>query len=146
MSRTVRIESSAGKAPLVQAAGRLLGRELTERGGVSILTSGPFEVLYDGNMDAGIPALCWKLKDGIEPGFSLYDLADRLRSRGWQVPAYSLPANVQDLVIQRILVRHGVSRDLGALLLDDMKRAIEYFKQHPIQTHLSAEEASGFHH
>src|SRR5690606_6368881 len=27
------------------------------------------------------------------------DLADRLRCRGWQVPAYSLPANRQDLVI-----------------------------------------------
>ena len=81
---------------------------------------GPFEVIYDGNMNAGIPALCWKMKDGASPGFSLYDLADRLRSRGWQVPAYSLPPNRQDLVIQRILVRHGVSRDLGSLLLDDM--------------------------
>ena len=55
-------------------------------------------------------------------GFSLYDLADRLRARGWQVPAYSLPADCQNLVIQRILVRHGVSRDLGSLLLDDIKR------------------------
>ena len=77
---------------------------------------GPFEIIYDGEMDAGIPALCWKMKDGVDPGFSLYDLADRLRSRGWQVPAYSLPANRQDLSIQRILVRHGVSRDLGSLL------------------------------
>ena len=107
---------------------------------------GPFEVIYDGDMNGGIPALCWKMKDGADPGFSLYDLADRLRSRGWQVPAYSLPANVQDLSIQRILVRHGVSRDLGSLLLDDMKRAIEYFRQHPVHTQVSAEEASGFHH
>lgn len=52
---------------------------------------GPFEVIYDGDMNSGIPALCWKMKDGESPGFSLYDLADRLRSRGWQVPAYSLP-------------------------------------------------------
>ena len=107
---------------------------------------GPFEILYDGQMDAGIPALCWKLKDGADPGYSLYDLADRLRSRGWQVPAYSLPANCQDVVIQRILVRHGVSRDLGSLLLEDMKRAMDYFEQHPVQTHMSAGEASGFHH
>ena len=41
---------------------------------------GPFEIIYDGEMDAGIPALCWKMKDGADPGFSLYDLADRLRS------------------------------------------------------------------
>ena len=97
-------------------------------------------------MDAGIPALCWKLKDGIDSGYSVYDLADRLRSRGWQVPAYSLPANCQDVAIQRILVRHGVSRDLGSLLLEDMKRALDYFEQHPVQNHMSAEEASGFHH
>jgi len=62
------------------------------------------------------------------------------------VPAYSLPANCQDVAIQRILVRHGVSRDLGSLLLEDMKRAMEHFEQHPVQTHMSAEEASGFHH
>ncbi len=107
---------------------------------------GPFEVIYGGDMNAGIPALCWKLRDGSDPGFSLYDLADRLRSRGWQVPAYSLPANVQDLSIQRILVRHGVSRDLGSLLVEDVKRAIDYFKQHPVNIPLTAGEASGFHH
>jgi glutamate decarboxylase len=111
-----------------------------------IVKLGPFEVIYDGEKDAGIPALCWKMKDGAEPGFSLYDFADRLRSRGWQVPAYSLPANVQDLSIQRILVRHGVSRDLGMLLVEDMKRAIDYFKKHPIESQMTAKEASGFHH
>lgn len=107
---------------------------------------GPFEILYDGQMDAGIPALCWKMKDGVDPGFSLYDIADRLRGRGWQVPAYSLPAHMQDFSIQRILVRHGVSRDLGSLLVEDMKRAIEYFQRHPVQSPMASSEASGFHH
>ncbi|WP_417735663.1 glutamate decarboxylase [Rosistilla oblonga] len=105
-----------------------------------------FDVIYDGDMESGIPALCWKIKEGAEPGFSLYDLADRLRSRGWQVPAYALPANRQDLAIQRILVRHGVSRDLGALLIEDIKRSIDYFKKHPVQSQITSEEASGFHH
>ena len=107
---------------------------------------GPFEIMYGGEMDSGIPALCWKIKEGSDPGFSLYDYADRLRSRGWQVPAYSLPANRQDLVIQRILVRHGVSRDLASLLLEDMKRALEHFENHPVHTNLTEDEASGFHH
>ena len=57
---------------------------------------GPFEIIYGGEMDRGIPALCWKIKEGTDPGFSLYDVADRLRARGWQVPAYALPANRQD--------------------------------------------------
>lgn len=107
---------------------------------------GPFEIIYNGEMNAGIPALCWKIKEGTNPGFSLFDFADRLRGRGWQVPAYSLPANRQDLAIQRILVRQGVSRDLGSLLVDDMKRTIAYFKKHPIQSQLTAGEATGFHH
>jgi len=105
---------------------------------------GPFNVIYDGR--GGIPALCWSLTDGINPGFTLYDLADRLRSRGWQVPAYSMPANREDLVIQRILVRHGVSRDLGDLLLSDMQRSIDYFEKNPVRTPLTEETAGGYKH
>jgi glutamate decarboxylase len=107
---------------------------------------GPFEVIYGGEMDRGIPALCWKIKEDVDPGFSLYDVADRLRTRGWQVPAYSLPANCQELVVQRVLVRHGVSHDLGALLLGDMKRAIEYLQKHPTRAAMTSEDGEGFHH
>ena len=107
---------------------------------------GPFEIIYDGDMSKGIPALCWKMKDGVDPGFSLYDLADRLSTRGWQVPAYTLPANCEDQAIQRILVRHGVSRDLASLLLKDMQAAMDHFKEHPVHTPLTDAEASGFHH
>jgi glutamate decarboxylase len=111
-----------------------------------IAEMGPFEIIYGGEEDGGIPALCWKIKDGEDPGFSLYDYADRLRARGWQVPAYSLPANCEALSIQRILVRHGVSRDLGDLLLEDMKKTLDYFEKHPVAKPLCSEEASGFHH
>ena len=108
---------------------------------------GPFDIIYGGDPNGGIPALCWKMKDGFEThGYTLYDLADRLRSRGWQVPAYSLPANCEDLPIQRILVRHGVSRDLAALLIEDMKRCLDYFKKHPITTPLDDDEGHSFHH
>ncbi|MCB1730716.1 MAG: glutamate decarboxylase [Halieaceae bacterium] len=107
---------------------------------------GPFEVIFNGERDKGIPALCWKLREGHDPGFNLYDLADRLRVRGWQVPAYSLPANCEDLAIQRILVRHGVSRDLADLLLNDMKSAIDHLKAHAPSVSLSDAEGSGFHH
>jgi glutamate decarboxylase len=50
--------------------------------GDEIARFGPFEVIYSGDMEAGIPAVCWKLKDAEDTGFSLYDLADRLRVRG----------------------------------------------------------------
>ncbi|AKG72082.1 glutamate decarboxylase [Serratia fonticola] len=108
---------------------------------------GPFEILFDGDSGKGIPALAWKLKEDANiGGYTLYDLADKLRSRGWQVPAYSMPANREDLVIQRILVRHGVSFDLGSLLLDDLKRALEHFESHPVVNPLTEDEAAGFNH
>jgi len=107
---------------------------------------GPFEMLYGGDPKSGIPALSWKLKEGQEHGFTLYDLADRLRTRGWLVPAYSMPANREDLVVQRILVRHGFSRDLASLLMNDYRAALDHFKKHPVAKPLSAEEASGFKH
>lgn len=108
---------------------------------------GPFEILFDGNPHEGIPALAWKLKPGANiGGYTLYDLADRLRSRGWQVPAYSMPADREDLVVQRILVRHGTSLDLASLLIDDMKRALDYFSKHQVKTPLTKEEGTGFNH
>jgi glutamate decarboxylase len=107
---------------------------------------GPFKVIYGGREEGGIPALCWKMKDGVDAGFNLFDFADRLRNRGWQVPAYSLPAHCEDLAIQRILVRHGVSRDLAILLLKDMQAALDYFAKHPKPQPLTSEEASGFNH
>lgn len=112
-----------------------------------IAALGPFEVMFNGDPKEGIPALCWKLKDGQTlNGYTLYDLADRLRNRGWQVPAYSMPTHREDLVIQRILVRHGVSLDLASLLMDDMKRTLEFFKTHGTSKNLSQVEAGGFHH
>ncbi|MDH5856764.1 glutamate decarboxylase [Lampropedia aestuarii] len=108
---------------------------------------GPFKVLFNGDMKKGIPALSWTLKEEYKDrGYTLYDFADRLRSRGWQVPAYSMPANREDLVVQRILVRHGVSRDLASLLIEDMKRTLDYFKKHPVQVPTTEKEAGGFRH
>ena len=68
---------------------------------------------------------------GEEPGFTLYDLAERLRGRGWQVPAYPMPANRGDLVVQRALSRLGLSRDLAGLLFEDLERAVRHFEKHP---------------
>ncbi len=104
---------------------------------------GVFDIVYNGR--GGIPAVSWSLKEGSNPGFNCYDLSDKLRSRGWQVPAYSMPAHREDLVLMRILVRHGVSRDLGSLLIEDMKRCLDYFEKNPVSNSLGA-EYGGYSH
>ncbi|WP_018657756.1 glutamate decarboxylase [Actinomadura flavalba] len=81
---------------------------------------GPFELLYDGR--GALPAVSYTLKPNA--GFSLYDLSEQLRTRGWQVPSYPLPAARQDTTVQRVLVRHGVGRDEIALLADDIERSL----------------------
>jgi len=57
-----------------------------------------------------------------------------------------LPTNCEDMVIQRVLIRHGFSHDMADLLLNDLKHCIEYFEKHPVSVALSEEEAGGFKH
>lgn len=109
-------------------------------------TLGPFELLCDSNPDTGIPTVTWRIIEGEDPGYTLFDLADRLRMEGWQVPAYTLTGTVSDIPVQRILVRQGVSRDLASLLIDDMRTAIAHFAKHPITVSMTQEESSGFSH
>jgi glutamate decarboxylase len=109
-----------------------------------IAEMGPFELIHDGR--GGIPGLAWKLREDRRHPFTLFDLADRLRVTGWQVPAYTLPRNRQDLAIQRILVRHGFSRDLANLLLDDYRSALRHLDAHPHAKPLAEADAGGFRH
>jgi len=107
-----------------------------------VAAMGPFRLLYDGH--GGLPAIAYTLNNPDQTPFSLYDLSDRLRMRGWQIASYPLPANRQDTVVQRILIRHGVSRDMAALLADDIRRAVAHFGQHPAPH--SPEHRPGYHH
>ena len=92
---------------------------------------GPFRMIYDGV--GGIPGLCWELKDPASSPFTLYQYADLLRERGWLVPAYSMPPNREDMVIQRILIRHGFTREMAETLLIEMRNALEHFAAHPAE-------------
>jgi glutamate decarboxylase len=111
-----------------------------------IVNLGPFELLCDSDPQIGIPSVAWRISEGVDPGYTLYDVADRLSVRGWQVPAYPLTGSVSDVSVQRILVRQGVSRDLASLLLADLKESIAHFERHPITVAMTKEESGGFSH
>ncbi len=73
-------------------------------------------------------------------------MADRLRAHGWLVPAYTLPPHLEGLAIQRILVRHGFSRDMGDLLLADIRRSLATLDEHPPSSSLAEREVGSFNH
>lgn len=108
-----------------------------------IAKMGPFELITDGST---IPVFAWKLKETIsdQTNYSLFDLADKLRERGWLVPAYTMPKNRQDLTVQRVVIKEGFSRDMADLLLRDIHSAIAFFQS---QSHYQSKlSGSHFHH
>ena len=92
---------------------------------------GCFEIIHDGDPTKGIPAVVWTIPAGQQPGFTLYDLADRLRMRGWQVPAYPFTGELASTAFQRILVRREFNREMVDLLLADIRSAVAFFAAHP---------------
>ena len=107
---------------------------------------GEFEFICSGNPQKDIPAICFSMKKGYNPGYNLYELSDRLRMRGWLVPAFSLPANLEDEVVMRVMVRQGFTMDMATLLLADMKRGIDFLSRHAPARHLDESEAMAFKH
>ena len=103
----------------------------------------PFELITRGD---DIPVFCWKMDESYakSASWSLYDLADKLRERGWLVPAYPMPKNRSDLVVQRIVVKEDFSHDLAERLLEELKRAIAYFESQP--GHRAKQHGNHFHH
>ncbi|MCP9848992.1 glutamate decarboxylase [Cyanobium sp. Morenito 9A2] len=78
--------------------------------------------------------------------WDLFQLSDKLRERGWLVPAYTLPADCQHITVLRFVVRAGFSRDMADQLLEDIERAVEWFESLPSPMPKLPEVTQGFHH
>jgi glutamate decarboxylase len=89
-----------------------------------IAAMGPFELLSDGTE---LPVFFFRLKDGIT-NYTVFDVSAKLREFGWQVPAYTLPADLESISGLRIVIRNGMGRGLADLLLDDLRRAMDFFE------------------
>ncbi len=55
-----------------------------------------------------------------------------------------MPPNRQDLVVQRVEVKEGFSRDMADMLLKDMRVALEWFKSQP--NLIPKKQGGNFHH
>jgi glutamate decarboxylase len=90
----------------------------------AIAKMGPYELLSDGSE---LPVFAFTLKGGIK-NYTVYDVSDRLRQRGWLVPAYSFPENREDLSVLRVVVRAGMSFDMADMLLNDLRQQTDYLE------------------
>ncbi len=86
--------------------------------------TGLFETIIS---DIRMPLLAFGLKG--EHSFSVYQISDKLRYHGWQVPAYTLAQNCEDVSILRIVVKEGFDYDLASLLLKHLLEAVQLLEK-----------------
>ena len=94
-------------------------RDVATRLAAQIEELGPFELLTRGDE---LPVFAFTLKTDVE-NYTVFDVSNALRERGWQVPAYTFPENRTDLAALRVVVRRGFTHDMADLLLADLQAA-----------------------
>ena len=77
-----------------------------------------------------LPVFALKLDPAVT-NWTVFQLSDKLRERGWLVPAYTMPADCASLAVLRFVVRAGFSRDMADQLLEDIRRAVDWFERLP---------------
>ncbi|MFG3347383.1 glutamate decarboxylase [Streptomyces sp. NPDC048018] len=122
----------------VQQTSRDVARGTAER----IEALGDFRLLTRGDQ---LPVFAFTTAPEVT-NFDVFDVSRRLRESGWLVPAYTFPANREDLSVLRVVCRNGFSADLATLLIEDLKQLLpELRRQSAPFTHDKA-AATSFHH
>lgn len=110
-----------------------------------IAAMGQFRLLSDGT---DLPVVAFQLASPQTATYSVFDISERLRQRGWLVPAYTFPADMEDTAVLRIVVRNGFSEDLAGLLVSDLRaqvRLLEAAGQAPVPL-VAPEHRASFAH
>ncbi|CAM3047841.1 glutamate decarboxylase [Prescottella defluvii] len=94
----------------------MLSAEISKIDNMHIITDG-----------SAIPVLSFEVVG--DPGFTVFDISHELRARGFQVPAYTMPADAEDVAVLRIVLREGFSRDLAWKLALAMKDVIARLRE-----------------
>jgi glutamate decarboxylase len=103
-----------------------------------------FDIYNNGD---NIPIICYKLKEDADVNWNLYDLADRLQMRGWQVPAYPLPEDLDNIIIQRFVCRGDFAMNSANALIKDIHAAIKELNAANVSMHANeGKHTQGFTH
>jgi glutamate decarboxylase len=102
---------------------------------------GPFELVTRGD---ALPVFAFTLRSEID-NFTVFDVSNALRERGWLVPAYTFPENRTDLAALRVVVKRGFTHDMSDMLVADLERQLPRLERQAGALHDGA-GATGFHH
>jgi glutamate decarboxylase len=101
----------------------------------------PFELITRGDE---LPVFAFTLRRGID-NFTVFDVSNALRERGWLVPAYTFPENRTDLAALRVVVKRGFTHDMADMLVADLERQLPRLERQQGPLHHGT-GATGFHH
>jgi glutamate decarboxylase len=124
---------------IVQQASSSVARHIAAEVGAM----GPYRLITDGSE---LPVLAFTVGPQVE-NYTVFDVSARLREFGWLVPAYTFPANRQDLSVLRVVVRAGMTRDMADLFLADLRKQTDALEalDSPLPKRRS-EDTEGFSH
>ncbi|MBD0742081.1 glutamate decarboxylase [Streptomyces sp. CBMA152] len=103
---------------------------------------GDFELLTRGDE---LPVFAFTTAAEVKR-YDVFDVSRRLRERGWLVPAYTFPANREDLSVLRVVCRNGFSSDLAAMLVEDLDRLLPELRRQTGPLDRDSSVATAFHH
>ncbi|MFE0627208.1 glutamate decarboxylase [Streptomyces sp. NPDC058864] len=123
---------------VVQQTARDVATYLSSR----IEECGDFRLITRGDQ---LPVFAFTTADHVT-AYDVFDVSRRMRERGWLVPAYTYPADREDLAVLRIVVRNGFSEDLADLFLADLERYLPQLRAQDHPLHPPGEAPTAFHH
>jgi glutamate decarboxylase len=97
-----------------------LGEEIAKLPELSLIADG-----------SELPVLAVRTAPGYT-GFTVFDLAARLKMHGWQAPTYYLPPGLEHIAVIRFVIRNGFSQDIAAKLLANVRAEVEYLRDNPV--------------
>jgi glutamate decarboxylase len=116
-------------------------RDVATRLAAQIEQLGPFELVTRGDE---LPVFAFALRSGID-NFTVFDVSNALRERGWLVPAYTFPEKRTDLAALRVVVKRGFTHDMADMLVADLERQLPRLERQQGPLH-DGTGATGFHH
>ncbi|GLD94256.1 hypothetical protein PINS_up002867 [Pythium insidiosum] len=107
----------------------------------ALVATGHFRIVDRQHM----PLVAFALIDSSR--YTCFDIQDKLKSRGWIVPAYTCSRGAESLVIMRVVVKQNFACHMANMLVQDILKAIEALEKHHVlvETAMSSPKAKKMH-